>query len=97
MLSCINHHVSIVRLRVTAQYLDFIARGGGGSGDSITNPDPAWHALPMVRSRWFDLFDPADRIQAMRGVWGVMGSLMRDVEREEREEEREREKGRGRA
>jgi hypothetical protein len=36
-----------------------------------------WYALKVRRSRWYDLFDKEDRIEAMRGVWGVVGWLMR--------------------
>lgn len=39
-------------------------------------------ALEMVRSRWWDMFVPADRVEAMRGVWGMMAWLMRKVEGE---------------
>ena len=75
MISSINHHLSILRLRVHPQYLAHIAAGGGVV-------DPEWHLLDMQRSPWYDLLVPRDRLLAMRGVWGVMGFLMRDTGRE---------------
>lgn len=34
----------------------------------------------MKRSKWYDLFKPEDRVEAMRGVWGAMRWMMRDAE-----------------
>ena len=31
----------------------------------------------MWRSRWYDLFSAEDRVEAMRGIWAVLGLLMR--------------------
>lgn len=33
----------------------------------------------MQRSKWFDLLSADDRVQAMRGIWGIVGYLMRDT------------------
>ncbi|MCJ1248785.1 hypothetical protein MMC30_006004 [Trapelia coarctata] len=70
MISCVNHHISILRLRVHEKYLDYILNGGDPSGQP-------WFELPMERSRWFDLFNPKDRREAMNGIWGVMSYMMR--------------------
>lgn len=70
MVSCVNHHISILRLRVHEKYLDYITNGGNPRGES-------WFELPMERSRWYDLFKPEDRKEAMHGIWGVIGYLMR--------------------
>lgn len=39
----------------------------------------------MQRSKWFDMLNADDRVQAMRGVWGILGFLMRDVSVKEKE------------
>ncbi|MCJ1477866.1 hypothetical protein MMC13_006539 [Lambiella insularis] len=70
LVSSVNHHISLVRLRVHPQYLDYLANGGDPTGQP-------WFTLPMDRSRWFDLLVPEDRKAALRGVWGVVGWLMR--------------------
>ena len=39
-----------------------------------------WYELKMQRSKWYDLLDPDDRIDAMMGVWAIMSWMMRDTE-----------------
>ncbi|KAI9772119.1 MAG: hypothetical protein M1840_001408 [Geoglossum simile] len=134
LISSINHHVSILHLRVSYSYLRFLESGalprypispslkshtisdGANSPDAMdtsqpaTNPatpissfDPTdngkgrsnhggtkeprcaglphdWYILKVRRSKWFDLLDKEGRIEALRGVWGVFGYLMREVE-----------------
>ena len=48
-------------------------------GSRAEDIDLDWYALPLKRSKWFDLFDPADRVLAMRTVWGLLGWMMRDM------------------
>ncbi|KAL8798505.1 MAG: hypothetical protein Q9182_006612 [Xanthomendoza sp. 2 TL-2023] len=77
LISSLNHHISIVNIRIDDRYLDFITYGS-------TQPDfdpfaQEWWVLDVKRSKWFDLFDPEDRGQAMRGIWGVMSWMTRDV------------------
>lgn len=47
------------------------------SPDDFVPSSQPWYELNVERSRWFDLFVAEDRIQAMRGVWGVFAYLMR--------------------
>ncbi|KAH0551070.1 hypothetical protein GP486_007581 [Trichoglossum hirsutum] len=54
---------------------------GNGKEARGACPLPAdWYILKVRRSRWFDLLDGGDRIEAMRGIWGVFGYLMRNTE-----------------
>ncbi|MCJ1297902.1 hypothetical protein MMC08_000690 [Hypocenomyce scalaris] len=87
MVSSINHHVSIIHLRIHTHYLEYLTTGKV----TVTAPasphqapplasDQPWYGLDMQRSRWYNLLEPADRVQAMRGIWGVMAWLMRDGE-----------------
>ena len=69
MVSVINHHLSILHLRVHNEYLDCLASDGDTS--RVKN------GLQMQRTRWYDFFDKDDRVLAMRGVWGALGWLMR--------------------
>lgn len=48
-------------------------------------PDPLpldedWCRPKLYRTKWFDLFDKEQRIEAFRGLWGVMAYLCREVE-----------------
>ena len=74
-MSSINHHVSILKMVAHGAYTDYITFG--------TMPEPApadseWCSPKLQRSRWFDLFDPDQRIEAFQGLWGVMAYLMRE-------------------
>ncbi|MCJ1389826.1 hypothetical protein MMC18_002683 [Xylographa bjoerkii] len=70
LISSVNHHVCIVRLLVHPAYLSYLANGG----DPLGQP---WFQLQMDRSKWFDLLVVEDRIEAMKGIWGVLAWLMR--------------------
>ena len=70
LISSVNHHVCIVRLLVHPEYLNYLSNGGHALGQP-------WFGLQMQRSRWFDLLVAEDRIEAMKGIWGVLAWLMR--------------------
>jgi len=40
-------------------------------------PDFPWYAPKVQRTKWYDLFSPEDRTEAMRCIWGVMSYAMR--------------------
>ncbi|KZF21443.1 hypothetical protein L228DRAFT_262459 [Xylona heveae TC161] len=98
MISSLNHHISILRMRVHPLYLHYIRTGiphptsadypfpagsalsaapSPGSPSSASTP---WYVLDLQRSKWYDLFSREDRIEAMRGIWGVMAYMMRSSE-----------------
>lgn len=70
---------------VLPKYLQYL--NAGNAIPSPTDTPPAtphsdatsmpWYVLEMRRTRWYDLFDADDRVEAMRGIWGVMAWLMR--------------------
>ncbi|KAK5710651.1 hypothetical protein LTR17_018755 [Elasticomyces elasticus] len=69
MVSSLNHHISIVKLTVHDTYIDSLV-----AGKSLEDrPKPT-----LQRSQWFDLFDPQQRVEALRGIWGVMAYLTRE-------------------
>ncbi|KAK3622406.1 hypothetical protein LTR56_022227 [Elasticomyces elasticus] len=69
MVSSLNHHISIVKLTVHDTYTDSLV-----AGKSLEDrPKPT-----LQRSQWFDLFDPQQRVEALRGIWGVMAYLTRE-------------------
>ncbi|KAL8710857.1 MAG: hypothetical protein Q9220_004660 [cf. Caloplaca sp. 1 TL-2023] len=88
LVSALNHHVSILHVRVPGAYLDYITYGNGNgtrsgrskSNDQAQQLDPSkeeWWILEVKRSKWYDLLVPEDRAEAMRGVWGVIAWLTR--------------------
>ncbi|KAK5678812.1 hypothetical protein LTS10_008467 [Elasticomyces elasticus] len=69
MVSSLNHHISIVKLTVHDTYTDSLV-----AGTSLEyRPKPT-----LQRSQWFDLFDQQQRVEAVRGIWGVMAYLTRE-------------------
>ncbi|KAL8922643.1 MAG: hypothetical protein Q9172_003483 [Xanthocarpia lactea] len=78
LISSLNHHISIVNIRVNDRYLDYITHGAKEKGFDPSTQE--WWILEVKRSKWFDLFDPHDRGEAMRGIWGFMHWMTRDVE-----------------
>ncbi|KAF2417111.1 hypothetical protein EJ08DRAFT_654616 [Tothia fuscella] len=73
LISSLNHHISILRLTVHKAYLEYIQYGSFPSPSS----QPEWCKPVVHRSPWYDLFDIKDRLEAMRGIWGVMAYLAR--------------------
>ncbi|KAI9666589.1 MAG: hypothetical protein M1821_004525 [Bathelium mastoideum] len=69
LVSSMNHHISILKLRVHAAYIAYITHGEW--------PDPApneedWDKPLLQRSSWYDLFNMEQRAEAMRGIWGAL-------------------------
>ena len=82
MVSSLNHHVRVLKLRVHRRYMQYITHGTLPDADADADAAagdgaPAWMTPVLHRTRWFDLFDADDRVEAMRGIWGVVAYLMR--------------------
>jgi hypothetical protein len=76
MLSSINHHLSILHLRIHRRYLDIITTGSS-SIPPDSSPDHPWHVLKLRRTRWFDLFDAQDRLEVFKGIWTLFHCSLR--------------------
>jgi len=77
MVSSLNHHISFLKLTFHVAYVDYLV-----SGD-MPNPRPKnadWCRPRLQRSQWFDLFEVEQRVEAFRGLWGVMAYLMRETD-----------------
>ena len=72
LISSINHHISIVHARIHTKFIDYVSDNGPQAVDPDASKQP-WYGLRTQRSQWFDLFNADDRIQAMRGIWAIMG------------------------
>lgn len=74
VISCLFHHISILRVRVPDRLLEVL--------DGAV-PDPGVKGrgkLGIWRTRWFDLFVAQDRVEAMKAVWGIMAYSMRSAQ-----------------
>lgn len=71
------HHISILHCRIHPSYTAYLSNPIPHS-HFIPAREP-WYQLEVRRSKWFDLLKKKDRELAMRGIWGVMDFLMRDL------------------
>lgn len=71
-MSSLNHHISVLKLRVHSAYLHYLQ-----TSELPDGVDQSWSNPTIYRSKWFDLFDVDDRLEALRLVWGIMGYLAR--------------------
>ena len=78
LVSSMNHHISILRMRVSDRYLDWL-QNGGDSVVSLESIPTHGHAgvLQLWRTKWYDLFDPEERVEAQEGLFQVIAWLMR--------------------
>ena len=74
MVSSLNHHISVLKLRIHTVYLEYVTEG---KLPDEWPSDADWCSPKLQRTRWFDLFNINDRTEAMRGIWGVVSYLMR--------------------
>ncbi|OOF92371.1 hypothetical protein ASPCADRAFT_210238 [Aspergillus carbonarius ITEM 5010] len=77
LLSSINHHVSILHLRVHRRYLEVITNGSSNFPPVTDTPDQPWYVLQLRRTRWYDLFDGEDRVEVLKGIWRIFHYLLR--------------------
>jgi hypothetical protein len=80
MVSSINHHISVLKLRVHPLYMECIANG---TTPNVSQASQEWASPVLHRTRWYDLFDANDRVELMRGLWAIMGYQMRAIEKED--------------
>ncbi|KAJ5902667.1 hypothetical protein N7495_003195 [Penicillium taxi] len=78
MVSSINHHISILHLRVHKRYIDVLSSGKPSTQEQSNDGQP-WHVLKLQRTRWYDLFDANDRVEALKGVWSLFHYQLRTI------------------
>lgn len=75
MVSCLFHHVSILKLTIHDAYTEYLTTG------SVPKQMPVeedWCSPKLERTEWYDLLDQEGRVEAFRSIWGVMEYLNRD-------------------
>lgn len=78
MISSINHHISILHLRVHNRYVDVLSEGESEIPRDTDSTGQPWHVLKLQRTKWYDLLDAKDRVEAFQGVWRVYHYLLRN-------------------
>ncbi|RPA72133.1 hypothetical protein BJ508DRAFT_217360 [Ascobolus immersus RN42] len=85
MIVCVHAHIAIVKGRVSERYLKFLETCDleavtGGDQSMLTAEGGEWAGLRVMRSRWWCLVDPEERVEAAYAVGGVMERMCGDVE-----------------
>ncbi|EED21827.1 conserved hypothetical protein [Talaromyces stipitatus ATCC 10500] len=76
MLSHINHHVSILHLRVHRRYIECLTTGSSDLDERGT-PEQPWNVLKLRRTKWYDLLDSEHRLEVFHSLWRLYHYLMR--------------------
>ncbi|KAJ5102944.1 hypothetical protein N7532_003473 [Penicillium argentinense] len=79
MVSSINHHISILHLRIHKRYLQALTFGESDFPAEPADTDHPWHVLKLQRSRWYDLLDANDRVDGLKCVWRLFHYQLRKV------------------
>jgi hypothetical protein len=106
MITSLNHHVALLSLDVSDRYLEWLAGREEQQQPQQQQQQPEKEdevevegqqeglQIRLKRTRWFDLFNEADRVEFVVGLWVVMAWLMKDsVEGAGLGREREKERG----
>ena len=75
LVSCLFHHVSILKLTIHDAYTEYLTTG---SMPEQTPAEEDWCSPKLERTEWYDLLDQEGRVEAFRSIWGVMEYLNRD-------------------
>ena len=76
LVSCLFHHVSILKLTVHDAYTEYLTTG---AMPKLTPAEEDWCSPKLERTDWYDLLDQEGRVEAFRSIWGVMEYLNRDT------------------
>lgn len=74
MISSLFHHVSFLRMDIDPVHLDFITFKTALPEETTRN---GWHKPQIYRTKWYNLLDADDRVEAFRGLWGLISFQMR--------------------
>lgn len=79
IMTTLHHHVSISHISVSQPYLRFLETG------KMPNPEheffkngEGWDKLKIQKTRFWDLLDPSERVDAARAISGVLNWLSRE-------------------
>ena len=80
LISSVHRHISFTHVHIAAPYLHFLEKGNlpNPNHELIKDEKSEWCDLKMRKSRWFDLGNPNDRVEAAKLTSGVLAFLLRN-------------------
>lgn len=78
MVTSVNHHVALIRMRVSSEYLEWIESGQEVADEGAVDPNMKKNVLHIERSTWYDMFDVAARSKFLIALWRLMCWLNRE-------------------
>lgn len=78
MVTSVNHHVALIRMRVSSEYLEWIESGQEVADEGAVDPNMKKNVLHIERSTWHDMFDVAARSKFLIALWRLMCWLNRE-------------------
>jgi hypothetical protein len=76
MISSVNHHVCLIKMKVHARYLEWL-EGGIDVSATSDQTDQMENVLYVSRSSWYDMFNVEARKEFLVALWAVMSWLNR--------------------
>lgn len=77
-MTSLHHHVSISHISVSQPYLRFLETGKMPNLEhEFFKKDEGWDRLKVQKTRFWDLLDPKERVEAARAICGVLNWLTR--------------------
>lgn len=80
LISSVHRHISFTHLHIAAPYLHFLEKGSlpNPNHELIKDEKSEWCDLKLRKTRWFDLGNPTDRVEAARLISGMLAFLLRN-------------------
>jgi len=80
LISAVHTHLSFTHVHIAAPYLRFIETGNlpNPNHQLIKDEKSEWCEFKMRKTKWFDLTNPSQRVDAARVVAGILAFLLRN-------------------
>ncbi|KAF8471268.1 hypothetical protein BDZ91DRAFT_718215 [Kalaharituber pfeilii] len=80
LISAVHCHIAITHVHLSAPYLRFLETGNLPNPDHelIKDDNSGWCEFKMQRTKWMNLADPNERVDAARAVSAILAFLVRN-------------------
>ena len=84
LISTVHSHISITHVHLSGPYLRFLETGNlpNPEHELIKDDKSEWCEFKMKKTKWYDLGEPEDRVEAARAITGILAFLTRNEQSE---------------